>query len=345
MDPSGVIDPLAVPDWDARIAAFPAASFFHTQAWARVLRGAYGFKTHAMVEGPADRPTAILPFVEVDSRLTGRRGVSLPFSDVCDILFHEPDQGRRLVERVIGHGRTRHWKYWEGRGGHDLFPAEPGSTTFFGHHLDLSPGHEAIRRNFDESTRRAIRKAEKCGVVVEFSRELEDVRAFHQLLGLTRRRHGMPVQPFEFFRQIRENVLSRGLGWVALARHQGRPVAGAVYFLQGRAAVYKFGASDEREQTLRGNNLVMARAIEKFCADGLMLLDFGRTSAANDGLRRFKLSWGAREHPIGYLRFRYSAGAYVASPDQSAGWPQRVFRFAPLFLSRLVGRIVYKHLS
>jgi hypothetical protein len=327
------------------LSTFAGAGFFHTQAWARVLRDTYGFRVQAFVAGPTERPAAILPVAEVDSWLTGRRGVSLPFSDSCEVLDHDPEDGRRLVEHVIEHGRGRGWKYWEGRGRHELLAGKPVATAYFGHRLDLSPGAQTLFGKFDEANRRAIRKAEKSGLEIEFSRELDAVRAFHHLLGRTRRRHGMPVQPFEFFRQIQRNILARGLGWVALARYRGEAVAGAVYFVHGGTVLYKFGASDERQQALRGNNLVMARAIEKFCADGVTLLDFGRTSLANDGLRRFKLAWGATERPIEYLRFHYASNSFVTVPDRSTGWPQRVFRFAPMFLSRLAGRIVYKHLS
>ncbi|HVU15392.1 MAG TPA: GNAT family N-acetyltransferase [Candidatus Didemnitutus sp.] len=259
-------------------------------------------------------------------------------------MHRDPESGRALAQRIIAHGSERSWRHWECHGSHELFPTEPVGTGYWGHRLDLSPGYAALFAHFDESVRRAVRKAEKSGLTVEFSRELEAVRAFHQLLGLTRRRHGIPLQPFEFFRQIHRSILAPGLGFVALCRHESRPIAGAVFFLHGQAALYKFGASDERHQSLRGNNFVMARAIEKLTGDGYLTLDFGRTSLANEGLRHFKLSWATSERLVSYLHFSYKRNGFEASADRSTGRIQSWFRHAPVFLSRLVGRIIYKHI-
>lgn len=345
MDLRGTIDPLEVANWDTLTERFEQSGIFHRRAWAQVLNDSYGFKTRALTSGPSDAPDAILPFVEVDSWMTGRRGVSVPFSDECEILQHDPEAGRHLVEQLIEHGRERRWRHWDCHGGHRLFPGEPAATSFHGHRLDLSPGYPALFARFDESVRRAVRKAEKGGLTVEFSRELDSVRAFHQLLGLTRRRHGIPLQPFEFFRQIHRTLLVPDLGFVALCRQGGRPIAGAVFLRSGRGALYKFGASDERQQQLRGNNLVMARAIEKLSAERCLSLDFGRTSMMNEGLRHFKRSWGTSERPLDYLRFSYRSNTFTTAIDHSSGLAQRLFRVAPVFLSRLVGRIIYKHIA
>ncbi len=39
-----ILDPLAIPNWDAQMLALPGHSFFHTAAWARVMEESYGFK-------------------------------------------------------------------------------------------------------------------------------------------------------------------------------------------------------------------------------------------------------------------------------------------------------------
>jgi hypothetical protein len=44
-----------------------------------------------------------------------------------------------------------------------------------------------------------------------------------------------------------------------MARIDSRPVAGNVYFVFGKRAVYKFGASDENAQEFRGSNLACGR--------------------------------------------------------------------------------------
>ncbi len=340
-----ILNPLEVPDWDARLGQIPGGTFFHSAAWARVLHRTYGYSPVYFVHDEPGRGRSLLPVMEVNSWLTGRRGISLPFTDECGPLCPDADTFRQLRDQVLDHARNRGWKYWECRGGRTWFGDVPASTSFYGHRLELPAGEAALFSRLESSVRRAVRKAEQGGLTVEFSQELDAVRTFHGLLGKTRQRHGVPVQPFDFFQNIHRHVLSQKLGWVVLARHGQVPVAGAVFFHFSRAAIYKFGASDEGFQHLRANNLVMWSAIKRYAGEGFVSLDFGRTSLDNEGLRRFKLGWGTSENRVEYVRYDPRAGRFVTARDESTGWHNRVFRVLPVFLSQLIGRALYKHIA
>lgn len=342
----GPVDPLADSRWDERLAAYPAASFFHGTAWARVLVETYGFQPLYFVREYARGERDILPLFEVDSWLTGRRGVSLPFTDECAPLCARPEGFAALWADVAAYAAERRWKTCELRGGRAWTAPHPASTSFYGHTLDLRAGEAALFAQTDSATRRAIRKAEKSGVVVEFSSDLDAVQQFYALLCQTRRRHGLPPQPFRFFAAIQRHVLAAGHGFVALARHEGRTVAGAVFFHRGPAALYKFGASDETFQQLRGNNLVMWRAIERLARQGCASLDFGRTSVSNTGLRAYKLAWGTVERQVEYTTYDFRRQAYVVQPDRaSGGWHHHAFRLMPLPLARAAGAMLYRHIA
>jgi len=329
--------------WDSSLAACPAASFFHGAAWARVLQGAYGFKPAYFTARAAGCLQSVLPLMEVDSWLTGRRAISLPFTDECAPLCADSDSFRGLYRAALDCAKLRGWKYLEIRGGRPHFGDAPPSSSFFGHRLDLRGGDAALFARFDSSVRRAVRKAGQSGLTVEFSRDLAAVRAFHALLRKTRKRHGVPPQPFDFFANIHRHILAQDQGWVVLARQAGIPVAGAVYFHWGRTVTYKYGASDEAFQHLRANNLVMWEAIRRHAQEGFATLDFGRTSLENEGLRKFKLGWGAVEHRIDYVRYDPRRGRFAAVADAAHGWQARFFKTLPDPLLQLIGAAFYKH--
>ena len=339
------VNPLDDADWDALIKTCPSASFFHGAAWARVLHCTYGFSPSYFLVGDRGGLHSLLPVMGVKSWLTGRRGISLPFTDECAPLCPDGDSCRRLFDAAIAHARACAWKYLEFRGGRPLFENAVTSTSFLGHRLDLGADEAALFGRVDSSVRRAVRKAEQCGVTVEFSQDLEALRAFYGLLGTTRKRHGVPPQPWNFFANIHRHVMATGQGWVVLARHQGVPVAGAVFFHFQKTAIYKYGASDDAYQHLRANNLVMWQAIKRYAQEGCAVLDFGRTSLGNDGLRRFKLGWGTTEHPIEYVKYDLRSGGFVTAQDEAAGWHNHVFRHLPVFLSRAAGRLLYRHIA
>jgi lipid II:glycine glycyltransferase (peptidoglycan interpeptide bridge formation enzyme) len=211
--------------------------------------------------------------------------------------------------------------------------------------LDLTGGESAVFNRFESSTRRAIRRGEQGDLNIEFSRDIEPVRAFYRLMCVTRRRHGVPPQPFSFFACIQRHVLAKDQGWIVLARHNGIPVAGAVYLHFGNTVTYKYGASDENFQHLRANNAVMWEAIKRHVADGFTTLDFGRTAVDNEGLRKFKLGWGTIEHPIDYVRQDLCTDRYATAKPSSSGRLARVFQSLPDPIFRLVGEILYKHVA
>jgi len=342
-----VVNPLDDAQWDAKLnAAFPAASPFFRSGWARVLTSTYGYTPHYLVDETAGQLKSILPLMEVRSWLTGKRGVSLPFTDTCEPLGPATSPGPDLYETLFKAGRTRRWDYFELRGSPPLDPNSSPSVSFFGHRLVLPSDPAALFPLFDSAVRRAVRKAENEGVTVTLESSLESVHTFYRLLCKTRSRHGLPPQPWRFFANVHRHVIGPGHGLVALARMGPIPVAGAVFFHTATGALYKFAASDDAFQHLRGNNLVLWRSIEHYARQGCSFLDFGRTSLTNEGLRRFKLSWHAEERPIHYFRYNVKTGAIIATPDQAVeGLHTRVFRSMPAPLTRLFGHVAYKHLG
>jgi hypothetical protein len=283
--------------------------------------------------------------MEVASPFTGRRGVSMPFSDFCAPLVFDGWGQESLMERLLELGRERKWRYFELRGGRETLPAPAAAEKYYGHKLDLSIGMEELFARFQSPVRRAIRKAEKSGLAVETTKTRKAMVDFYGLHVRTRRRHGLPPQPLTFFLNIHEAIIKTGLGFIVLAQRETKPIAAAVFLHSGATALYKYGASDERIQEFRGNNLVMWEGIRRLAGQGLKTLHFGRTSVENDSLRRFKLSWGTKEEIIEYFRFAFGPNMWVNSCRNASQFDNRLFRRLPLAVNRVAGSLIYPHLD
>ena len=331
-------NPLESADWDAQLAARTDASFFHSSAWLNVLAATYGF-TPLFLENK----NAVWPLMEVNSWLTGKRGVALPFTDNCEPLGANPVGFGEIFSAARALGKERGWKYLEGRGGKDLLAEAKASISFYGHRVELNADEAKMLEKMDGSMRRAIRKAEKEKVTVDISQSETAVRDFYRLQCLTRQRHGLPPQSLGFFLNIQKYVLSQNLGFVALATHSGRKIAASVYFFAGGRAIYKYGASDFAHQDLRGSNLVMWAAMRRLAQAGVKDLHLGKTALAHEGLRRFKLNLGATEEIMDYFRYDFRRSEFVTDQDSVAGWHNHVFSALPLPAARVAGRLLYKH--
>jgi hypothetical protein len=339
------VDPLERGDWDDLVGAHSGCSVFHGSGWARVLKDTYGHKPVYIAQFEGKRLAGVLPVMEVSSWLTGRRGVALPFTDFCPALKGAGCDGRDLYRRATELGRERRWKKLECRDFDPDWTGAQPSLSFYGHHIDLGVGEEKLFQGLEASMRRGVRKAEKSGVKVDFGTGEESMRTFFELHSRTRKRHGVPPQPWRFFLNIQRYLLDLGRGFVAIARLDQRPLAACVYLHHGRQALYKFGASNYAFQQMRPNNLVMWAAMKHYAERGTATLNLGRTSLSNEGLRRFKLGFGAVEEEVRYMRYDFSSEGFVRDVDRAEGWHNRVFACLPVPVLRLAGAVLYPHLS
>jgi hypothetical protein len=338
-----IANPLNDRDWDAKIAVLPGATFFHSAAWARVLHETYNFLPTYVTTGEGNDVESVLPLMSVDSWLTGRRGVALPFTDACAPLCRDQERFAQLWTAALKQASARKWRYVEIRGGKQWLKGIDPSLSFWAHVLDLRSPPETLFAGFNSSVRRAVRKAEQSDLTVDVTRSTAAVQEFYSLFCLTRKRLGVPTQSMAFFSAIYRNIISAQKGCVVLVRKNTVPIAGAMFFHFGKSAVYKFAASDSRFQNFRPSNLVIWRAIQWHVDHKFEEIDFGRTSLSNEGLRQFKSSWGTKEHTIDYIRYNRVQNRFARQKDQSASWHNVIFKALPVTFSRLVGLALYKH--
>jgi hypothetical protein len=193
-----IINPLNYPGWDELLLSHPNCSIFHSSNWARVLHEAYGYKPQYFAEIHDGKLLSLIPCMEVNSIITGRRGVSLPFTDYCEPIITEKKSTQDFIKEMIIYGKKSGWKSIELRIGNSLPKEILPSSFYYGHTLELKQGIEKLFRNLRDSTKRNIKKAIKEGVETNIYTSVESVREFYHLNCLTRRDHGLPPQPYFF---------------------------------------------------------------------------------------------------------------------------------------------------
>ena len=341
-----IINPITYPGWDDLIISGPDYSFFHSSSWARVLSESYNYHPLYFTTLEDGRLLSLIPVMEIESILTGRRGVSLPFSDYCEPIEVDRAHLRNTFTRIVEYGKKRKWKYLEIRGGKNFNEHFSPWVTYYHHTLDLSEDSGHIFSNFRDSTRRNIKKAMKEGVKVKIENSPASVKEFYQLNCLTRRYHGLPPQPFVFFKNIYEHVLSKGLGLILLASNGELKIAGAIFFHYGDRAIYKYGASNRLYQHLRPNNLLMWKAIKWYCQNGYKSISFGRTDPEDRGLLQFKSGWRPREEIIEYYKYNLTKETFTnGRPKALAFSSKKVLGILPASLLKIIGVLLYRHIG
>ena len=339
-----IINPLEDSGWDKKLLKFKSSSIFYATPWAKVLSESYNYTPKYFVSHEKEKLSLVWPVMEISSFLTGKRGVSLPFTDSCPPLFSDTVRIEEVAESIIEYGNAAQWKYIEFRGGDSAFH-HSYKSSFYLHSLNLAPGADSLYEAIHKTTKRNIRKADKEGVKVEFLQSRDSLKEYYHLHCLTRKRHGLPPQPGYFFKSIFENIIDKNLGFVVLAKVNGKTIAGAIYFHFGEKAIYKYGASDMSHQHLRPNNLVMWEAIKWYSANNYKSFSFGRTDWHHEGLRRFKNSWGTQESILRYYRYNVLRKTYYPEAVSKESGAQNIYKMMPIFISKFIGNSLYKHVG
>jgi len=346
------VDPLRDPRWDEFLRWHPRASLFHSSGWLRSLAMTYGYRPIAYTTcGFGDPLRNAAVFCQVESWLTGKRLVSLPFSDHCEWLVDNEEDTFAICASLERFLEREHWRYIELRtlqqtGMPISLPQSQIRYTF--HTLDLRPNLETIFANFHKSCiQRKISRAEREGLTYcEGSSDLM-LNHFYRLFRTTRARHRLPPSPRRWFAN-----LIRCLGdaiKIRVALKNGRPVAAMITARYKDTMMYKYGCSDTRFNRFGGMHLLFWNAILEAKKSGLHHFDFGRTDADQTGLITFKERWGATQSILDYFRYSATPSAIHLFDLPAGTWKVKA---AKLILSQLpssvvdrIGRVLYRHVG
>jgi len=348
-----LIDPSCDKRWDTFVEKHPWGWICQLSDWGKILEECFKHITgyYLALFDDNDRIRAGLPIFSVKSWLTGSRMVSVPHGTLCDPLVDNPGQMDQLVWAAIGLAKTLRISQIEIK----TLMSSPlisenilDKDSYYKHHyLRLVSDPEQLRKSFHRTcVRQRITRALNSKLEVRVARSVSDLDDFYQLHVHTRKRHGLPPQPFRLFELLwdtlhplnRITALTAFLGDVRLA---------SLILLKFKNRVSaEFAASDERFFNLSPNHLLFWEAIKLACHEGFEIFDFGRTPPTNQELMDFKRRWGTEMVDLshffypkqlsGHLR-QDSKFAYRAAQTLCLKIPNR---FLPLF-----GQFVYKHLG
>jgi hypothetical protein len=345
------VNPLTDARWDELVTRHPRAGVFHTSSWLSALQRTYGYEPIAFTTCPPSQPLKNgLVFCKVKSWITGRRLVSLPFSDHCDLLADSADEQDELLAHVrecvarygCAHAEIRPTITEEPERftAANLQPTE----TFCLHRLSLDAPLDILFHNLHRNCiQRKIQRAEREGLTYQSGQSEHFLSKFYDLLLRTRRRHCLPPQPLQWFRNLLKSMGDNLT--IRLVSKDHVPVA-AILTLSHKAIVtYKYGCSDERFHNLGGTPFLLWKTIQEAKNQGMREFDLGRSDLNHAGLVQFKERLGAVRTMLPYWRYPSMRTADAARPMWRADVAKTIFSWAPDPVLVASGRFLYRHLG
>ncbi len=340
------INPLQDPRWELFVRNHSQSSVFHSTQWLSALQSAYGYEPFVITTCPQQVAlTNGIVFCRVESWLTGRRFVSLPFSDHCEPLANSSVELDEMLVSMRSEVDRDKWKYMEVR----PTSYQPGSTTGMDklftyrlHRLNLNGSIETLLHNFHKScVQRKIRRAERERLKYEEGTSESLLQQFYKLLAVTRQRLLLPPQPQLWFRTLIA-LFGNDLK-IRVVTKDDVPIASILTISHRKSVIYKYGCSDARFNNLGGMALLMWNTIQDAKARGFEELELGRSENGNIGLISYKEHWGAIGTELNYWRYPNIA---VAS---EGGWQHSIMRrlvpVTPAVVLSAAGRLLYRHIG
>ena len=332
--------------WMNYLSTKEEAMIFHHPNWLKNLCESYNFSPFVIAVLNDDNTiSAGVPFAEIKSPLTGRRWVSLPYSDYCFPLYDDADDLELLTDFIVEErSSSRVQKIelrWE-------YPDRQCIKRNYDHvfHIKQLPNcSEDYFNSLKRNECNFVRQSRERGVTVKRGTSKKFVKEFYNLQLLTRARHGLPAQPWRYFELLQKNIFAHGLGFILLAfSNDGCCVAGLVILHWNKTVTVKYSASCDRlKSELRPNDLLTWEAIKWACDSGYEKIDEGRALCTNTGLRRFKTKWKLEERPLIYSTIGYPESSITRSGLSRIF--EKIIQHSPPFVCRIVGELLYKHFS
>lgn len=349
-----VIDPLKDKRWDDFVMKHSFGWVAHLSGWKRVLETTFPhMKGHylALVDTQSNEIKAGLPVFEVKSFLAGNRLVSIPFATLCDPLISGKEDSDILINAAIRLLEQKKLSFLEIKAMNAISLIENSGLSkysiFRHNYLELNDGIEALWNNLNDREKRNIKKAQKCNLSIKIAADENDVIIFYKLYAMTRKRLGLPSQPYLFFKTLWDVFSASGYVKILLASFDDQIVA-SHYLLQfnGRISAEAVGW-DINYKNINSNHFLYWEGIKAAVDKNFKIYDFGRTSPNNQTLMDFKNRWGTKI--IDLPSFYYPDATDEKNIDREKTTTYKLARFAcrkaPDFTYSLIGRICYRHLG
>ncbi len=341
-----VIDPKTDKRWDEFVIGHPQGSIYHLSGWIDILKSTYNYNFFniALERSGTGELEGIFPLMIVNSWLTGKRLVSLPFTTYCNPLIPKNELPKVINFALDNHSDIHYveLKFLEDSQVEvpDIFKKDSSYVT---HILEINGSLDQLLRSFhNKSIRQRIKKAQRKNLKFKIADKKDALNIFYKLETSVRKKHGLPPQPYSFFRNMWSILKPKNLLFVPVVEFEDKIIAAAIVLKFKDIYYFEYSASDHNHLKLSPNQMLIWEIIKIASSNQIKHLDFGRSSLQNPSLIKFKERWGAKKHQLSYYYY-----PKMKCINTETGIGRNIIescnRHIPDSLLQLEGKIIYPH--
>lgn len=282
----------------AYVAAHADATAFHRLHWGEAVARGCGQKAHVLLVEQAfpqgaNRPSGILPLIELHSPLFGRALASSGFAVGGGILADDDAAGEALAAEALSLAARLSCPGVELRGGYLPSGWDRDATTYLGFVRPLAADDDAELLAIPRKQRAEVRKA----LGFELSVDIGDRDAHYRVYATSVRNLGTPVFPKSLFAEVLDAFGEDAD--ILTVRKDGEPLASVLSLYHHGTVMPYWGGGTAAARTWRANDMMYFALMGHARRRGCTAFDFGR-SKTGTGAAHFKHNWGFEGQPLVY---------------------------------------------
>jgi len=161
-------------------------------------------------------------------------------------------------------------------------------TTRYTYRIEKDTKADELSKKLDTDIRRRRKKAQKSGVEVV---ESDDIEQFYRLNTMTFNRQGIKIPySLEFIKNLYQKLQEKNACKIFVAIHEKKAIAAAFLVYDTRSVFYLMGGMDSERKELGGMDMVLYRSTE-FALDNR--LDFDFEGSMVESIEKYFRSFGA----------------------------------------------------
>jgi FemAB-related protein (PEP-CTERM system-associated) len=316
-------------------------TFYHLAGWKTIIETQLGHTAHYLLFENNSRIEGILPLVHVKSWLFGNSLISVPFLvyggpvTATDVALQELLTAAKSLAEELG------VDYLELRNEEPLEGDWHNKASYVTFRKALDPDIDANLKAIPRKQRAMIRKGIKFGLEAE---QDSDARRLYRVLLECKRNLGTPFFGESWLQAIKEHF--RDAAEILTVTHNGTAVCSVMSFRFRDQILPYYGGGGTAARDLKGNDFMYWAVMQKACADGLRIFDYGRSSTGS-GAYRFKKHWGFEPKP---LHYQYHLVRAMEMPNLNPSNPKyrlliQGWQKLPLAVANVVGPAIASKLG
>lgn len=343
-----------IEQWDNFVLCHPLGNIGSLSVWKNIIEESFQHIKGSILALTNEKEEIVagIPFYIIKNWLTVNKIVCSPYSTLFDPLVSEKEHFTLLLHELEKIRQNNNCKYIEIKSidsVHIVADDMLNSSSHYKHHiLKIDENLEAMKKKLHRSCiRQPLSRAEKNGIKCREAKTVDDVNIFYHLYSQTRKRLGLPLIPYIYFKTVWKYLSSTHYIVILIAEKDKEPIGAMLLFHFRKKVIGDYLGWNRTYETMSPSIFLYWQAIQYAHQQNAEIFDFGRTFCLNKKLMDFKERWNPDVGDIVEYYYPPTETSNHQPKEDSKGYKRfvTISKSIPMPLFRLLSNFIYHHLG